>query len=629
MAKLYNENYIELKRKLDSLNYSIQFDMTSCKLIDTLVNDILKLKGEVTKSMTERESLKQKLEQIDLNFRALEYENKRLLRENNQLHQEMIELSKKLNFSSSAKDIEIKRLSDEKNDLKFLFIEMRLKFQKLEKENVKLKTRLSDMLVQIFDSNFSEQNLRKMFNEHVYFEVKDGNINTENDNLFDLNYELINMDKKKEKKENSDTIMMSKTNKDGQMLEITLPKRSINLNQVLESNQNFGNDPALSINNHDTKLNVNNQSNSNITPQNPYNGTQSNTNLDQALKSTFLKTADDLIIKATSSAINNEDNYKNLQKKNEYLQKQLEKLTSQLSLKNKEDPNSKELERITRKMDKSGGNEDIIVKFLKDENMKLTAKYEERINFMINENRKLQSTLTELSSHKPKVEKKQVINNDVYNVGKFDKKIKLLENQNKSLLSEITFLREKIERNEKNFDITKYVPKEMITVIEEKNIKLKDDYDKAQELVLKLNERIQNLLSSSNSEKVFLKNSIKSLNQQDEFKSNEKKQLNQKINILEDETTELSEKITNLNSLLSQKENSISKLNEFINSFEGEYEVLKKEKQTAINKGYELEKEMTLMRRNLNLKEGEIERLLTINNIFEKENQILKLKCVR
>ena len=187
----------------------------------------------------------------------------------------------------------------------------------------------------------------------------------------------------------------------------------------------------------------------------------------------------------------------------------------------------------------------------------------------------------------------------MYNVGKLDKKIKLLENENKCLNSEITFLREKIDRNEKNLDISKYVPKELITVIEDRNVKLKDDYDRAQELVLKLNERIQNLLSSSNSEKVFLKNSIKSLNQQDETKSIERRHLNDKIKVIEDDKTDLSEKINNLNSLLSQKENIIGKLNEFISTFKNEYEQLKKEKNSALSKANEHEKDILNFRRNV------------------------------
>jgi hypothetical protein len=55
MAKLYNESYIELKRKLDGLNYSYPFDISSCRLIELLVNDILKLKGEVTKVITDKD----------------------------------------------------------------------------------------------------------------------------------------------------------------------------------------------------------------------------------------------------------------------------------------------------------------------------------------------------------------------------------------------------------------------------------------------------------------------------------------------------------------------------------------------------------------------------------------------
>lgn len=503
MAKLYNENYIELKKKLDGMNYNYPFDITSSKLIELLVNDITKLKAELTRIMSEKESNKQKHEQIDLNYRALEYENKRLLKENNDLHKEMIELSKKLNFSGSAKDMEIKRLCEEKNDLKFLHNETKNKIIKFEKENLKLKTRLSDILVKIFDSNFSENNLRKMFNEHVFFEVKQGNLNTEKDNLFDINYDLIMQDTKK--KENSEVINMGKTNNEPQMLEITVPKRSINMTQVLEPNQQF----EQSCNN-----NYNNETKSNALAvsqsQNPCSQTVGNHNLEQAMKNTFLKTADDLIVKASSSVYGGEaDYYKNLTKKNEYLIKQVDKLTNQLNEKNKELMNiTKEMEGTTKNFrSEVNSQNELVLKYLKEENSKLIAKYEERINFMIKENRSLQEAVGDMKSKTNKmVVSKPVVSNET---SKLEKKAKLLERENILIKNENTYLREKIEKTEKSFDISKYVPKEFISIIEEKNIKLKNDYEKAQEMILKLNEKIQNLLSSSNSEKFFSRIALK------------------------------------------------------------------------------------------------------------------------
>ena len=630
MARLNNDNYIEIKKKLDSLNYNYPFDMGSCKLVELLVNDIYKMKNEINKIICEKESNKQKNENSELNFKALEYENKRLIKENNELHKEMIELSKKIHINSSAKDIEIKRLSDEKNDLKFLFLEIKNKLQKTEKETIQLKTRLSSILVQIFDSNFSEENLRKMFNEHVFFEVKEGNINTENDNLFGLNYELINYEKKTEKKDkHKDEIITM--NKNNELLEITLPKRSIILNQVLEANQLSNVNSTQKINTplSQTKNTNNNQSGLNLNANNVYSDTAANANLDNALKNTFLKSADELVMQANYHATNNEDSFINLQKKNGFLMKQNEKLTGILSMKNAEIVSlTGEIERIknVNKYEKTEANNDLVLKFLKDDNQKLTLKYEERINFIIKENKNLQNIISEMDTKLKKKKPVKVLNNDVNNCTKLEKKIKICENEKKSLNSEILYLREKIERFDKNFDISKYVPKELITNFEEKNLKLKNDYNNAQELVLKLNEKIQNLLSSSNSEKVFLKNNIKNLNLQDEFRNNEQNNLNEKIKMDEFCKSDLSEKINNLNSLLTQKENVIFKLNDFITSFKGDYEVLKKDKQNYVDNVTDLEKNINFLRRKMSLKDGEIDRINNINNIFEKEIEILKLK---
>ena len=81
-----------------------------------------------------------------------------------------------------------------------------------------------------------------------------------------------------------------------------------------------------------------------------------------------------------------------------------------------------------------------------------------------------------------------------------------------------------------------------------------------------------------------------------------------------------------MNSLLNQKENVIFKLNNFVTSFKGDYEVLKKEKQTSMNNVCDLEKDLVFLKRKISLKEGEIDRINNINNIFEREIEILKLK---
>ena len=387
MAKLYTENYLEIKKKLDGLNYSLPFDMSSCKLVETLVNDIYKLKTEVTKVLSEREVFRSKFDQSDLNFRAIEYENKRIAKENTQLHKEMIELSKKLGFSGNAKDLEIKRQNEEKNDLKFLLNETKTKVAAVERENVKLKTRISDVLVKIFDSNFSENNLRKLFNEHVFMEVKEGHLSTENDNLFNLNFDLISQEnKKKEGNNGCEEITMAKAStSQPQMLEITLPKRTINMTQVLEPKQQFDQGGSINMGNY--------SQNTPYQQQTPY---AQSTGIEQAMKNTFLKTADDLIVKASFVGNSNDaDVYKNLNKKNEILIKQVEKLTNQLNEKQKEVMHvTRELEgtsKTTKSFDFLGGEKhEAVVKYLKEENIKLTTKYEERINFMIKENRALQ-----------------------------------------------------------------------------------------------------------------------------------------------------------------------------------------------------------------------------------------------
>lgn len=155
--------YNEVRDKLDKLKYKFHFDVSNLQLIELLVNDINSLQADLDKYRKENESLKGQNEKINLSLNAFKQENVKLIKENNELIKQNVEYGKNLYTSNSSKQMEIKRLQDEKNDFKFMLANAKLKLENLAKENSTLKAKLNSMLSKIYDSNLNENSLRIMF----------------------------------------------------------------------------------------------------------------------------------------------------------------------------------------------------------------------------------------------------------------------------------------------------------------------------------------------------------------------------------------------------------------------------------------------------------------------------------
>jgi len=155
--------YNEVREKLDKLKYKIHFDVSNLQLIELLVNDINTLQADLDKFRKENEALKGQNEKSNLSLNAFKQENVKLIKENNDLIKQNVEYGKNLYTSNSSKQMEIKRLQDEKNDFKFMLANAKLKVNNLAKENSMVKAKLNTLLSKIYSSNLNENSLRVMF----------------------------------------------------------------------------------------------------------------------------------------------------------------------------------------------------------------------------------------------------------------------------------------------------------------------------------------------------------------------------------------------------------------------------------------------------------------------------------
>ncbi len=160
---LRNSKYNEVRDKLDKLKYKFHFDISNLQLIELLVNDLNNLHVDSDKLKKENGNLKNINEKTNLSLNAFKQENVRLIKENNELINQNVEFGKNIYTSNSSKQMEIKRLQDEKADFKFMLSNAKLKLDNLSKENSNIKSKLNNLLSKIYDTNLNENSLRVMF----------------------------------------------------------------------------------------------------------------------------------------------------------------------------------------------------------------------------------------------------------------------------------------------------------------------------------------------------------------------------------------------------------------------------------------------------------------------------------
>ena len=114
-----NQKYNFLREKLDKLNYIQSFDLYSMELIETLLNDIMKNQNEISNLHKKQKQSSESNEEKSLTINALKYKINLILKENQDLHNEVINLMDKSSMKEENESI-VKKSKEEIENMQFL-----------------------------------------------------------------------------------------------------------------------------------------------------------------------------------------------------------------------------------------------------------------------------------------------------------------------------------------------------------------------------------------------------------------------------------------------------------------------------------------------------------------------------
>jgi len=174
--------FLLLKKKLDSLHYCQPLTIDSSVLVERLLSDLIRTTEGFQSLKKSNEDLKQEALQKTSGLLPLQKENGRLLKENNELHYELIKVKETCEFQENRWKSSLKTLEGEKNDLKFLISQKQGGLSRLEEENQALKQKLDVILSKAYttklkglkDKDFELENLKNSINTNYLSNKKFG-----------------------------------------------------------------------------------------------------------------------------------------------------------------------------------------------------------------------------------------------------------------------------------------------------------------------------------------------------------------------------------------------------------------------------------------------------------------------
>ena len=152
--------YHMLRNELDKLKYFQTLDYSSMDLVEALLNDILSIRRSATQNENIIKEQTEKNETLVLAVAAYKHQNAELFKQNSELHTEILTMLDKQNYS--GKEIEMKRLNDDTNAIKFLLNKAKETNSKLQTEIVEVKQKYIALIVDIYEKKI---NMQKIFEE--------------------------------------------------------------------------------------------------------------------------------------------------------------------------------------------------------------------------------------------------------------------------------------------------------------------------------------------------------------------------------------------------------------------------------------------------------------------------------
>ena len=157
--------YSRLKKSLEMLGYNEPLGLDSVLLANKLLNDLTRTTEAIKKLQDEKEKLSLDLKNQGNLILPLRNENMRITKENNDLHNQMIQLEDNLDKFKLVNNEYNKKVERERDDFKIIINQKEAQIKKQQKEIDSLKKKITDLYDQL---HFKQNNLYKTTTNNMY-----------------------------------------------------------------------------------------------------------------------------------------------------------------------------------------------------------------------------------------------------------------------------------------------------------------------------------------------------------------------------------------------------------------------------------------------------------------------------
>ena len=205
--------YKKIRSICDREHYLDIFNYDSMDLIEKIINDLIAEKKKIKIFEKNIKELNNRNNYLILGINAYKVENTELFRENNELHQEILNLKNKLDYK--GKDFEFIKLKDDKSSLHFLLTDANKKIKKLYHQLKESKKKYIDLIENLYKRNIDSPKMLDVLTKD--YRVK-------------LDSDMYDLDKYEYEIEKDHKVLNS-------ALDLKLYKKEVNQNE--QSNYNF------------------------------------------------------------------------------------------------------------------------------------------------------------------------------------------------------------------------------------------------------------------------------------------------------------------------------------------------------------------------------------------------------
>ena len=126
------KKFLLLKKRLDALHYCHPFTIESATLVENLLNDLIKTTEGFQALKKANDELKSQQLRGERTIEPLKREIAKLVKENNDLHLELIRVKEDAEAKENRWQITLKSLEGDRSDLKFVIQQKDATIKKLE-----------------------------------------------------------------------------------------------------------------------------------------------------------------------------------------------------------------------------------------------------------------------------------------------------------------------------------------------------------------------------------------------------------------------------------------------------------------------------------------------------------------